>query len=70
MLNTSIGIEEKCKRGLFTIISLTSGNTALPFADALAGYVQLLSQLLLGEVLPGAEILQVVGKSHRGVSSL
>jgi len=38
------------------------GNSALPFAHRLAGYVQLLGQLLLGDGISGAEELKVFRK--------
>ena len=52
------------KRGfvMFGVVSLTMGNSALPFADGLAGHVQPLRQLLLGVAGLGPEELQVLGK--------
>src|SRR5699024_4163966 len=41
-----------------------------PFADALAGNTQGFRQLLLGEIAMGSEIGEIVGKGHRGLSSL
>ena len=37
---------------MFGVVSLTMGNSALPFAHRLVGDVQRLGQLLLGQALP------------------
>ena len=63
MLSTSIGIEEKCKRGLFTIISLTSGNTGLPLGNRPFGNAYAGCQVLLGPALPLA-----LGEDYRAQS--
>lgn len=49
--STSIGIEGKCKRGLFGTISLTLGNSTLPFRYGFVADIQTLCQLLLGHPL-------------------
>lgn len=49
--STSIGIEGKCKRGLFGTISLTLGNSTLPLGDGLVADRKLLHQLPLGQSL-------------------
>lgn len=46
--STSIGIEGKCKRGLFGTISLTLGNSCFPPCHSLPCYPQLLCQHFLG----------------------
>lgn len=43
--------KEICKRGLSMTISLTLGNTLLPFGDGLPHHVELDGKLLLGEPL-------------------
>lgn len=43
--------KEICKRGLSMTISLTLGNSSLPFADSFVGDEQPFGQLALGEAL-------------------
>ena len=49
--STSIGIEEKCKRGLSMTISLTLGNSPLPFWNGGFRHIQTLCQILLRQIV-------------------
>lgn len=59
--------KEICKRGLSMTISLTLGNSLLPFGDGLPHHMQADGQLLLGEPFGFAVSFQVF-REHVGTS--
>ena len=53
--------KEICKRGLFTIISLTLGNSRFPFRNSLPGNTDSLCYLFLGKFIKLSQCSQIIG---------
>lgn len=65
--STSIGIEGKCKRGLFGTISLTLGNSCFPPCHNLPCYPQFFCQHFLGHALFSAGRCNFLSQCHGAI---